>query len=639
MILFQYSFDEATQRATEVLPLDAPHEDHRHVIAVLESVKKPFKTIVSLVHSMVMSVRLAHYSVNGDVIDRGEAVIPPVHVETQDAKTIGKTIIKNVETRVMGLTVRRWIQELALLNVVLLIVLMSADSASANLSCMLALRALHCVSVSIFSYWHFEPCGVHQLMRSTVKLSHLSSQKQIMKSQSKLLKSRYNRKCFEKRTLEVFVQNFEHNGVSLTPPEEERRAREVKSLVDLLCHRVSAHKHLGELREDAAKSMGVAEKAFEQFLDFCNNSVPSSGTWGRRDPNMTAEESVAEAQELLRLTLFQNSIPAYNEARILRYLDCCLFWARWHALCPFAKQIWDSVQFAQCKKVGQEADNLRQENSVRLQRARSFASNPRCRTLSLIFFSCMQVTEGLVHLLFYLNTDAMDVVSDGVDEATQRDSVGAINSGTNKAAKRRRKKKKTGMGSVVDAVERHCAELWSWVVGNAAEDNLHGMAQSFLPPECPREEVQGCLRFSASCMLAEVVHRFMLRHRNLPHATFPDGNGKPVSVETCTAALAGRTCCKRNVKALLDHAAAAPPGTSPEKVYSQIMSTLDVEVPGTTIPAEKMNAEQRFNSMGAQDRRPTGFARQAAAHVAVHSHQIWMNRGGPTLSLIRIGGR
>ena len=278
--LFQYSFDEATQRATEVLPLDAPHEDHRHVIAVLESVKKPFKTIVSLVHSMVMSVRLAHCSVNGDVIDRGEAVIPPVHVETQDAKTICKTIIKNVETRVMGLTVRRWIQELALLNVVLLIVLMSADSASANLSCMLALRALHCVAVSMFSYWHFEPCGVHQLMRLTVKLSHLSSQKQIMKSQSKLLKSRYNRKCFEKRTLEVFAQNFEHNRVSLTPPEEERRAREVKSLVDLLCHRVSAHKHLGELREDAAESMGSLRKHLSSSLTSATTRCRALGNGG-----------------------------------------------------------------------------------------------------------------------------------------------------------------------------------------------------------------------------------------------------------------------------------------------------------------------------------------------------------------------
>ena len=246
---FKYSFDEATQRATEVLPLDVPHDDRRHVIAVLESVKKPFKTIVSLVHSMVMSVRLAHHSVKGDLIDRGEAVIPPVHVATQDAKTIGKTIVKNVETRVMGFAVRRWIQELAFLNVVLLIVLLSADSASANLSCMLALRALHCVAVNMHAFWHFEPCGVHQLMRSTVKLSHLASQKQIMKSQSKLLKSRHNRKCFEKTTLEVFAQNFEHNGVSLTPPEEERRAREVKSLVELLCHRVSAHKHLGQISE------------------------------------------------------------------------------------------------------------------------------------------------------------------------------------------------------------------------------------------------------------------------------------------------------------------------------------------------------------------------------------------------------
>ena len=537
----------------------------------------------------------------------------------------------------MGLPVRRWIQELALINVVLLIVLMSADSASVNISCMLALRALHCVAVSIFSYWHFEPCGVHQLMRLTVKLSHFSSQKQVMKSQSKLLKSRYNRKCFQKRTLEVFAQNFEHDGVSLTPPEEERRAREVKSLVELLCHRVSAHKHLGQMSEEASKAMGVSDKALEQVLDFCNNSVPSSGKWGRRDPSMSPEESLAEAQDLLRLCLFHSSIPAYNESRILRYLDCCLFWARWHALCPFGKQIWDSVQFAQCKKVGPEADRLRQENSVPLQRARTFAANPRCRTLSLIFYACMQATEGLVHLFFYINTDAMDVVSALVDEATARDSVGAINAGTNKAAKRRRKKKKTGMGSVVDAVERHRAELWPWVVGNATEANRHGMAEFFWPPECPLEDLQDCLRHSASCMLAEIVHRFMLRHRNLPHATLPDTNGNPASAEICTAALAcDRKCCKRNVQALLDYAAGTP---SPAKAYSQIMCTLDVELPGSTIPAEKMNAEQRFNSMGAYDRRPTGFARQASAHVSVYSKTNWDNRGGPKLALIRLGGK
>ena len=118
-------------------------------------------------------------------------------------------------------------------------------------------------------------------------------------------------------------------------------------------------------------------------------------------------------------------------------------------------------------------------------------------------------------------------------------------------------------------------------------------------------------------MLPEIVHRFMLRHRNLPHATLPDTNGNPASAEICTAALAcDRKCCKRNVEALLDYAAGTP---SPAKAYSQIMCTLDVELPGSTIPAEKMNAEQRFNSMGAYDRRPTGFARQASAHVSVHS--------------------
>ena len=156
--LFQYSFDEATQKATETIPIEE-ESTRPYVIAVIQHLKMPFKNVISLVHSLVMSVRFWRVSCSGHYIDSGEAVIPPVVVESQDAVTIGKAILLNVEARVCGIrvSVREWIRSLVPLKVKLPIVLMSADSASANLSCMHALRALPTVALRIFSYWHFEP--------------------------------------------------------------------------------------------------------------------------------------------------------------------------------------------------------------------------------------------------------------------------------------------------------------------------------------------------------------------------------------------------------------------------------------------------------------------------------------------------
>ena len=166
------------------------------------------------------------------------------------------------------------------LKVKLLIVLMSADSASANLSCMHALRALHTVAVPIFSYWHFEPCGVHQLMRSTVKTGVLTRQKAIMKSQCKLLKTKLNRKAFEKEVLKQYTAHFDFNGVSLTPAQELERTSPIAATVELLSKRLFAQKHLASIRPDIEERMGLGETALEQFLEFYNDCLPSSGRWG-----------------------------------------------------------------------------------------------------------------------------------------------------------------------------------------------------------------------------------------------------------------------------------------------------------------------------------------------------------------------
>ena len=81
-----------------------------------------------------------------------------------------------------GVSIRDCIRSLVPLHMVLLIVLMSADSVSANLSSIHALRAPHAICVPLIIYWHLGPCGVHQLMRSTLKLGALTAQTTVMKS-------------------------------------------------------------------------------------------------------------------------------------------------------------------------------------------------------------------------------------------------------------------------------------------------------------------------------------------------------------------------------------------------------------------------------------------------------------------------
>ena len=86
----------------------------------------------------------------GWLLGAREAVIPPVVVKTQDAITIGKTIVQNVENQITDTPIRNFIQLLGGLGVALLIVFMSADSASANLGCMMVLKAIHVVALPLF---------------------------------------------------------------------------------------------------------------------------------------------------------------------------------------------------------------------------------------------------------------------------------------------------------------------------------------------------------------------------------------------------------------------------------------------------------------------------------------------------------
>ena len=147
---------------------------------------------------------------------------------------------------------------------------------------------------------------------------------------------------------------------------------------------------------------------------------------------------------------------------------------------PFAQRIWDTVVFADSKRPGAGADKLRAENGVRLLRARKFASDPRSRSLSLLFFMCMQHTEELVHLFFYMNTDASDDFQlEGRDDEAEADIE------VNKATKRRLKKQKLGLGSVVDAVERHAADLWAAVIGARAASEREHMVKAFWPSSAP----------------------------------------------------------------------------------------------------------------------------------------------------------
>ena len=296
-----------------------------------------------------------------------------------------------------------------------------------------------------------------------MKLGVIARQKTIMKSQCKLLKAKPNRKAFEEEVLKQYAAHFDHNGVSLSPPgEEAQRGFEIAALTDLFARRLNAQKHLALIRPDADERMGVAEKALVEFLNFHNNSLPSSGRWGRRDTTSSYDQALSSGKKLLRLALFHSAVPAYNEARILRYIEACVYWARFHVLVPFASKVWHGVRFAESKKAGPAADALRAENGMRLLRAQRFSEDPKGRAYSLIFFACMQHTEALVDLLFYMNTDAQEP-----ERQPEADTDGRHQKTLIKAIQKRHRKVKADMGTVMDAMETHMAELWTFVVGQA----------------------------------------------------------------------------------------------------------------------------------------------------------------------------
>ena len=102
-----------------------------------------------------------------------------------------------------------------------------------------------------------------------------------MKSQCKLLKTKPNRKAFEKEVFKQYTAHFDFNGVSLTPAQELERTSQITATVELLSKTLCAQTHLASIRPDFEKRMGLAERALEQFLEFHNNCLPSSGRWGR----------------------------------------------------------------------------------------------------------------------------------------------------------------------------------------------------------------------------------------------------------------------------------------------------------------------------------------------------------------------
>ena len=147
----------------------------------------------------------------------------------------------------------------------------------------------------------------------------------IMQSQCKLLKAKPNRKAFEEEVLKQYAAHFDYNGVSLSPGEKAQRDFEIAALTDVLARRLNAKKHLALIRPDADERMGGAEKVLVEFLNFHNNSLPSSGRWGRRDVTSSYDQALSSGMKLLRLALFHSAVPAYNEVRILRYTEACVY--------------------------------------------------------------------------------------------------------------------------------------------------------------------------------------------------------------------------------------------------------------------------------------------------------------------------
>lgn len=97
----QGGFDEAAQKITEVIPREqAPTQSY--VVHVCQFAGRPDKTVISLAHSLIHTLRMSCWTAKGQFLDVQDALIPPLHVEAQDAITITKAFIYSLPVIVMN---------------------------------------------------------------------------------------------------------------------------------------------------------------------------------------------------------------------------------------------------------------------------------------------------------------------------------------------------------------------------------------------------------------------------------------------------------------------------------------------------------------------------------------------------------
>ena len=649
------------------------------------------KKMITLLHSIVCTARFWMSFQCGKPFDHQEAVIPPQCILGTDAVTVTKAILLALETRVFGRPIKEWLQAMRASKLQLLVFMISADYASANLKVIQLVKALvvldFAAASGTFVWFWFERCGCHQLMRASVATGKQTGEKTAQRSKSKLLRMRRSRDNFKAQTLLQYERCFEFNGVRKTEEALQRRSTDVSRLTELVSIKISAaHFHQAAAGLDGDTDPTLV--AFVNFLEFHNNSSPLDPHFSRSepDPRVTKQDAIREGQRLLSIVLFSKGVPQWNEARMLRFMECQRFWAIYNIMIPCQATVWENFKTSKTqseRRSDGEPTTQEAKDGVRLARARVYAKDPRARALSILSYTALMHVESLFCLLFYMSGDSIDgnsVVRGGkliapqvpfslsrhdvFDEAGEllpppsaADGPAGPQAG-NGAQKKNKKKvkqmKKKGMNYVVDGVEQFIGEMWSMLtqvggaaigaqqVGGAAigENGVHKtlvFLQQLTHDFWPAGGEQECAEMISnvlSTLICEVSFRF-LGHRFEPYSSCGIKGQAPTDgqIQRVFNTLRTSPCCLADVMALVDYSLAPDAtGVSSADRYRIAHAQWNLRCEPTNIPREKLHAEQRFQSKKT-DRHPTTYARQAATSVAAGVSRLQYFRGGRSLEV------
>ena len=121
--------------------------------------------MVTLLHSPVCTARFWLSFGCGKPWDHQEAVLPPQCIFGTDNMTVCKSLLLGLENRIFGRPIRQWFEAMRASKLQLLLFMVSADYASANLVVLQLLKALVLLDIAVASgcyvwFW-FERCGCH----------------------------------------------------------------------------------------------------------------------------------------------------------------------------------------------------------------------------------------------------------------------------------------------------------------------------------------------------------------------------------------------------------------------------------------------------------------------------------------------